>query len=186
MNPSFSVSFIASWLRDSEYRNIDPATFFKWSYISSNHDLIDCCIDYENYAYGNHPYFNRPREIANKVGLDWQHVDLFLYKATNQETFTSRITEKGEQFARDQIELFGQVITKIAPCCLAVINAGASEKLQGYFKDELAWDDECGFHWFRNKIPIFFSSMLSGQRALDRESYERLKWHICLAVGKPR
>lgn len=27
-------------------------------------------------------------------------------------------------------------------------------------------------------VPVFFTSMLSGQRALDIGSFERLKWHI--------
>ncbi|MEK7256563.1 MAG: hypothetical protein AAB316_17540, partial [Bacteroidota bacterium] len=27
-------------------------------------------------------------------------------------------------------------------------------------------------------IPVFFTSMLAGQRALDKGSFERLKWHL--------
>jgi|GEM_PF-4315975 len=43
-----------------------------------------------------------------------------------------------------------------------------------YIKDDLSWDAERGFHWFTRggkKIPMFFTSMLSGQRSLDRWSY---------------
>jgi hypothetical protein len=31
-------------------------------------------------------------------------------------------------------------------------------------------------------IPIFFTSMLTGQRALDKGSYARLIWHIKYAL----
>jgi len=33
-------------------------------------------------------------------------------------------------------------------------------------------------------VPIFFTSMLTGQRALDNGSFERLIWHINFVLGK--
>ncbi|MDP2704885.1 MAG: hypothetical protein U1D31_01945 [Patescibacteria group bacterium] len=190
MNPSFSVRGFKTILQNTEYKDMDPSTFFKWSNISANPALIDDCVKVENYAYANYSlYFGRPVEIAKKVGLDWQHIDLFLYKETAQNNFMARITnkEKLNQFALDQIALFEEVLTKIEPCCVVVTNAFGSELLRDHIKNDLLWDEECGFHWFTKsgkKIPMFFSSMLSGQRALDRWSYERLKWHIGQAVKK--
>lgn len=188
MNPSFSARGFKTILQNTEYKDMDPVTFFKWSNISANPALIDDCIKVENYAYANYSlYFGRPIEIAKKVGLDWQHIDLFLYKETAQNSFMARITDKGKlnEFALDQITLFEEVLAKIEPRCVVVTNAFGSDLLRKHIKNDLAWDEERGFHWFTKsgkKIPMFFSSMLSGQRALDRWSYERLVWHIGQAV----
>jgi len=188
MNPSFSAKGFKTILQNTEYKDIDPVTFFKWSNISANPALIDDCIKVENYAYANYSqYFGRPIEIAKKVGLDWQHVDLFLYKETSQNNFMSRVRNGGSlnEFGMDQIRLFEDILVQIEPQCVVVTNATGSEILREHIKDDLLWDAERGFHWFtrgEKKIPMFFTSMLSGQRSLDRWSYERLVWHIGHAV----
>lgn len=188
MNPSFSARGFRTILKDTEYADFDMVTFFKWQNISSNPSLIDDCIKMENYAYQNYSqYFGRPIEIAKKVGLEWQHIDLFLYKETSQSDFMNRVRSKGKlnEFGMDQIKLFEEILVQIEPRCVVVTNATASEILREYIKDDLSWDAERGFHWFTRggkKIPMFFTSMLSGQRALDRWSYERLVWHIDQAV----
>ncbi|MCK5059663.1 MAG: hypothetical protein KAR00_00770 [Candidatus Pacebacteria bacterium] len=184
MNPSFSMRGFRTILQNTEYKDMDPATFFKWSNISSNPKLIDDCIKVENYVYQNYSlYFGRPVEIAKKVGLDWQHIDLFLYKETSQTNFMDSVRNKGvlNEFGMDQIKLFKDILVQIKPRCVVVSNATGSEILREYINNDLSWDEERGFHWFTKggkKIPMFFSSMLSGQRALDRWSYERLMWHI--------
>ena len=95
----------------------------------------------------------------------------------------SRIKENGNlnQFALDQISIFKDALTAVNPKCIVVTNASGSEIIREQFDVNLQWDNKRGFHWFKYgdaKIPIFFTSMLSGQRALDRWSYERLIWHI--------
>ena len=184
MNPSFSARGFKTILQNTEYKDMEPTTFFKWSNISSNPKLIDDCIKVENYAYANYLlYFGRPIEISKKVGLDWQHIDLFLYRETSQTDFMNRIMDKGKlnEFALDQIALFEETLLRIEPQCVVITNAFGSELLREYIKNHLVWDKERGFHWFTKgdkKIPMFFTSMLSGQRSLDRWSYERLVWHI--------
>lgn len=188
MNPSFSERGFQTVLKGTEYEKIDPVTFFKWSHISSDSKLIDDCIKVENYAYEKYAqFFARPIELAKGVGLAWQHIDLFLYKETSQSDFKKRIMtgDTLNQFALEQIELFEEVLLATDPKCVIVANAFASELLREHIKHELTWDSEQGFHWFTKggkRVPIFFSSMLSGQRALDRWSYERLKWHVGEAV----
>ncbi|MEY3784343.1 MAG: hypothetical protein RLZZ230_665 [Candidatus Parcubacteria bacterium] len=66
-----------------------------------------------------------------------------------------------------------------------VSNAFGSQVVRDYLKEDLVWDKKKGFHCYtgmEKKVPVFFTSMLSGQRALDRWSYERLVWHIKQAV----
>ena len=188
MNPSFSVRGFRTILADTEYWQIDPVTFFKWGNVSGNLALVDDCIKIENLAFKKYPqYFGRPTEISEKLGVPWQHVDLFLYKETSQADFMKRIHEgkKLNQFALDQIALFEEVLVQAEPRCIVVTNAFGSELLREHIKDDLVWDGERGFHWFTRsgkKVPMFFSFMLSGQRSLDRWSYERLVWHIGQAI----
>ena len=54
--------------------------------------------------------------------------------------------------------------------------------IKSYFKEK-------GFDYFylgKLKIPIFFTGMLSGQRALDRGSKRRLIWQTNKALGRNR
>ena len=52
------------------------------------------------------------------------------------------------------------------------------EKNTGIWMDyEFIFDDKIGTYRWEGK-PVFFSSMLSGQRALDKGSLERLQWHV--------
>jgi hypothetical protein len=71
--------------------------------------------------------------------------------------------------------------TYVLPILFTLISANIT-----VVKYELAvWYEERGFHWLTKsgkRIPVFFLSMLSGQRSLDRWSYERLIWHIKQAV----
>lgn len=188
MNPSFSANGFKSILKNTEYSSINPSLFFKWNKISSDLNLINDCIKIENYAQTKYSlYFGRPIEISKKLGIDWQHIDLFLYKETSQKDFVKRILngKNLNQFALDQISLFEEIIIEINPKCIVVTNAFASELLREHIKNDLLWDNKKGFHWFARdgkKIPMFFSSMLSGQRSLDRWSYERLVWHIGQAI----
>lgn len=188
MNPSFSARGFRMILKDTEYADIDPTSFFKWKNISANPDLIEDCIKVEKYAHEKYSqYFRRPADIAERVGLEWQHADLFLYKETSQTDFINRVRSRGvlNEFGMDQIKLFEDILVTTKPRCVVVTNATGSEILREHIKDDLLWDQERGFHWFiggGQRIPMFFSSMLSGQRSLDRWSYERLIWHIGKAV----
>ena len=84
------------------------------------------------------------------------------------------------------MELFRDALTEVHPKVIVIINAFASELVREYFKSDLSFDEAQGFHYMTlstgAKVPILFSSMLTGQRALDRWSYERLVWHIQQAV----
>lgn len=184
MNPSFSAKGFTSIYKGSQYETVKQTEFFKWSNVSSHPDIIDQCIAMDKHAYTNYAlYFGKPIEIANKVNLPWDHIDLFLYRETSQTSFMNRIIENGKlnQFALDQLAIFKDALVAVNPKCVVVSNATGSEILREYLKSDLKWDEKRGFHWFTPgnvKVPIFFTSMLSGQRSLDRWSYERLVWHI--------
>lgn len=127
-------------------------------------------------------YFKKMREVADYVSLLWEHVDLFSYRETTQAK------PKGEfwhgkdfnAYYSDQMKLSLALVFELRPKLIMVTNAGASTILRGYLKDRLRFESKLGTYTVALKskrVPIFFSSMLSGQRALDKGSFERLKWH---------
>lgn len=189
LNPSFSKKGFSAFLRDTEYSKIDPETFFVWKNILSDPQNIRKCLAIEKIALSSYDgYFKGLRAIAEKTKLPWDHIDIFLYRQTSQAEFLPLIMsgKKLNDFGRDQMELFKDVLIEASPKIIIIINAFASELLREYFKNDLSFEDRYGFHLLTlptgKKVPIFFSSMLTGQRALDRWSYERLIWHIQQAV----
>ena len=188
VNPSFTLKGFKHVLRDTEFESIDPESFFLWSNIGASVKHVDTCVLIDrNWTHKYHSYFKKMHEMADAIKLPLQHIDVFLYKQTSQNDFLSRIIHKGKlnEFGEAQLAIFDEVLKTIEPKVIVVANAFASSIVRTHFKDVLKFDEEHGFHILSlgsRKIPIFFSSMITGQRALDTGSYERLKWHVTQAV----
>ncbi|MEK7089151.1 MAG: hypothetical protein AAB913_03415 [Patescibacteria group bacterium] len=192
LNPSFSKEGFDKILRDTEYENINPEFFYKWSNISKDlNNNISKCIKIEKYAVDKYNRFFQPlKNIANKVNLLFQHVDLFLYRETRQEDFKKSIFKNGKdgeinKFGLDQVDIFKKIISLVQPKIIIVANALASDIIRDQFKNLISdFDNKKGFYWLlqdNQKVPIFFSSMITGGR-LDKYSRERLIWHITQAI----
>lgn len=99
-------------------------------------------------------------------------------------------TERGRHFIYHQLMVTKEIINKImdqGKKVIFVVNNTLARELLG--KDKPQGISE---HWMNydfklsddlgtnvcNGHPFFFTSMLTGQRALDKGSYERLVWHI--------
>jgi len=185
-NPSFNQRVFARILRGTKYEGIN----LKWRNISRDLEGVDKCISIEKYAIEKYvSYFGPLKNIANETNIPFQHADLFLYRQTSQKEFKKLIFEKGKmnKFGLDQIDIFKKVIKASQPKIIVVVNAFASDIIRDEFIKLITdFDRKRGFHWLsldnKRKIPIFFSSMITGQRALDKYSLERLKWHIGQAV----
>lgn len=145
---------------------------------------------------GNHPYFKKFQKISEHSNIQWTHIDLLFFKQTSQKAGEGLLREKhGVGYIWKQLQLSKKLIEAANPRCIVVANAFA-RRLLGYekYKDQngkfhnewmnftVDFEPTIGTHmWRRNdgtSIPVFFSGMLTGQRALDVGSYERLKWHI--------
>jgi hypothetical protein len=82
-----------------------------------------------------------------------------------------------------------EILNKGQPTIFVVNNTLAREFLGkdrpvNYSQDQkhwldyrFEWKDEVGTYFYKGS-PFFFTSMLTGQRALDKGSLERLIWHI--------
>lgn len=93
-------------------------------------------------------------------------------------------------FWKNQLKLTKLLVHELKPKIVVVPNAFASEifikefDVQPKSKDP---DEDTGHHFVSiggNKTPLFLGSMLSGQRALDVYSRQRLSWHIRKALKK--
>lgn len=152
-------------------------------------EWVNQCVNADKYHVEKHPYFHQFRKFAREINMEWEHIDLFFYKETSQKTFRKVIYENGEltQFANDQLKISLELIKSINPRVIIVANALASEIIREKLDQDIGkLDKRKGFHTFplsRRRVPIFFSSMWTGQRALDRWSLERLKWHIRKSIS---
>lgn len=152
---------------------------------------------YDNYDYGIN-YYNLTQEdnkakhyngkfekISKEIDHHWTHHDLFFFRNTKQDYFEGTLwkTEEGRNFLDEQVKLSMKIIEVACPKIIVVTNALARQYFDWFLKD-YTFSEDIGTYVINregsslNQVPIFFSGMLSGQRALDLGSFERLAWHI--------
>jgi len=158
---------------------------------NENHKEIE---DYELLQNDNgHPYFKKFQEIAEYCRTPWTHFDLLFFRETNQRRIHEILrTDSGIDFIWRQLQVSDSIIRE-SKAEIIVVNNTLARTLLGFDRNgeknawmnyEFVFDNEIGtYRW--EGIPVFFSSMLTGQRALDKGSFERLKWHIrhALIIG---
>ncbi len=146
-------------------------------------------------------YFIKMSDVARYCEVEWTHLDLFFIRETQQKLIES-LTYTSIDFLNEQLAISFEIIEKSKPKLIIVANAFASEffgkkkeskhsKFDKIWKgfdlyfDNNLWGKKTTFNKsigtyeikLNNKlVPILFSGMLSGQRALDIGSFERLKW----------
>jgi hypothetical protein len=138
-----------------------------------------------------HPYFRQFTRF-DPTGK-WNHIDLFAIRHTNQSEVVAALQLNEEVglsslFVREQIELTLSLTAELRPPAVVVVNAFGSSIVKRYLQKQnsnFALDDETGFYWSTingRRVPFFFSGMLTGQRAIDNHSLERLIWHVRRAL----
>ena len=133
-------------------------------------------------------YFKKFQDISKKTNIKWTHIDLLFIRETNQKNIEAIVqTQIGWDFCQKQLEISKQIIQETKPKIIVVSNAYARRLFGIYFK--CSFDSNIGTfriieNEFLNNTPVFFTSMLTGQRALDLGSYERLIWHINFVKDK--
>ncbi|MBT4377131.1 hypothetical protein HOD29_07200 [archaeon] len=190
VNPSFNEKIMSKKDHSFENKNFD---FEKEIDDEGNRKLPNNKKSYKI-------YFKPIWEMTNKKNIreeyiehtSWEHIDLFFCRITSQKEFKEIIDYKQQnkkvfmnEFGESQLNLSLEIINNIKPKIIVVANALASEVLQSRIDIDKSGFKQKGYDIAilnENKIPIFFSSMFSGQRALDRGSIRRLKWQIENAI----
>lgn len=177
-------------LKGTSYHDVDPNIFYSWenNYTFKLAGQIEKAQNIELAIRKRHPYFKKFEQIKQLTLMEWEHIDLFFSRETSQKTFKETILDNYRLADFKQLQLI--LSKKLIECCIpkviVVVNALASEIFKRLFNvTPNQWDEERGYHLFHLKekiVPVFFSSMLTGQRALDSGSFQRLCWHIRKAV----
>jgi hypothetical protein len=191
VNPSFNEKGLAAILRGIGIEIFDINDYF--AYRSGNNiDLeafIKQTVEMDRYARETSPYFARFKDLSSHFNVHpWDHIDLFFIRETSQNVLKQKVFSNHKNltlnsFGRDQLNLSKQMIEASKPKLIVVANALASHIFQQEYNTNIDGDKGCHFVNFDGKnIPVFLCSMLTRQRALDNFSYERLKWHIGMAL----
>lgn len=153
------------------------------------------------YDVYSHKYFKKFHDISKVIEIKWSHLDLLFLKETNQNKIYEIINDKengGLDFIWQQLMISKKIIEESKPK-LIVVNNTLARKFLGKdqnngkenwmdFKFSEKINEDLGTHTFNEGVmkgvPIFFSSMFTGQRALDLGSFERLVWHMNFVLKK--
>ena len=152
-----------------------------------NQEIIDEIKTQDESLRDTLPYFNKIQNMVNNNEIErYECIDLFYERKTSQKkilAISKNNSVELSDFGEKQFEITKKVIEKINPKIIVVINALASKIFRNKYNiADNDFDAEIGT--YKKKIfndqetIIFFSGMLSGQHALDNESFNRLKWHI--------
>jgi hypothetical protein len=196
LNPSFNTEYVKKALSDIEddvkayfdWSNEDVEAYFDWSNKDNFKPELDAQLTYV--AKAKYPYFRKFREIAHVLGYKWDHCDLFFFRETSQRRFFPKILKRRttlNEFGRKQLSIAFEMIDKAKPTSIIIANAFASDLYLRERKQRISFNPEKGCYYESHgskQIPVFFSSMLTGQRALDSHSYRRLVWHIGHVFGE--
>jgi hypothetical protein len=156
--------------------------------INPSYNGIPGNLFYDNSHGETHKYFKKFIEISSEVGLNWSHQDLLFLRETNQKEVKSLGENNlGHVFYDEQLKISKKIIETTKPKIIVVNNTYARDLLHSQSfttpKYDFEFDEKIGTERIVNNeilngVPIFFTSMLTGQRALDLGSYKRLIWHI--------
>lgn len=189
MNPSFSSKGWKSIVRRSTWPELDPHAFFQWP---SPQDFDEALAhELEAMAHESYPFFAPHRALAKALETSWEHFDIFAYRETDQAKMRTLALVSGgkielTEFGQSQFALFEELLLLARPSAVIVVNALAS---QVYLtKRSPMFDSSVGFYRDssakESSFPVFFTGMLTGARALDRFSKDRLFWQVANALGK--
>jgi hypothetical protein len=140
-------------------------------------------------------YYKKFEEISSKFNVCWDYLDLLFIRETKQERIEQLITS-GLSFIWDQLQISKQILVSTRPKVVVVCNTLARRflgkdknkinKTEKWLEFTFKFDSVIGTDRFveLNNVPVFFTSMLTGQRALDKGSFERLLWHLEFVLNK--
>lgn len=171
-NPSFSVRAL---------RTGDDATLINVGDLDDR-DLIQQRIAAE--AHWRRPESLYPYFVPfADFGLHWEHLDVFGVRERDQDKVRKALGLHEDRpwspFAERQFEVFEDLLASLRPTGIVVVSPLGSTLLSKRWSQSgrLGFAEHAGNGLLEDgtrRIPVFFASMLSGQRAMDRFSRARL------------
>jgi hypothetical protein len=190
LNPSFNVPTLKKLTHDLIGET--DMSYFAWNGGKDIQNKILTLIEIAKRAKKEYStYYGVFNIIGRSLGLlnnEWEHIDLFSFRKTHQKTVKKVIKAttyaKMSIFAQRQLDMFQTLLRLSKPKIIVVNNAFGSK----IYKDNFLRTQELsdyGWYWSQvgdRNIPTFLTGMLSGQRALDLFSRERLIWQLKKAL----
>ena len=146
-------------------------------------------IFYDPTFVNTYRYFKEFVNISKEIGLPWSHLDIAFVRETNQGLIKDTNKKNAPlflEFLQKQYAISKEIIEMSKPAVIVVCNALASDWIRNDQSIEKYFDEDLGTYIIKNGelkgTPLFYSGMLTGQRALDKGSRERLIWHIKKAI----
>lgn len=138
-----------------------------------------------------YPYFKPLKQMADDCGAAWTVADLLWIQSSSLLPIKTAIGKDPtfRAFCQDQYELSWGMIAAYDADVLVANGAYIYDMMKMFGGITYSWDNKIGTYRITSAIPglegkpIFFTSMLSGQRALDCGSRERLRWQIKKVFG---
>ncbi len=182
----------------------DPTRLFEWGESDPSPRKMEDIQDLDNVAVAReedlYTYFKPMRKISHQIEMDdaWEHIDLFAVRERSQGDLMSLLKlgydgHSDSVFANKQLKIATKLLEKLKPVVVVVGNALSSAILRASWKitDPDNWQEDetfrkLGHHEVQlngRTVPVFFASMLGGQRALDRGSRERLAWQVWRVIS---
>jgi hypothetical protein len=145
-------------------------------------------------AEKEHKYFKKCFEISKRTNLKWGHLDILYIRETKQNKIKDLLKiSNGQEFIYEQCQITKSVLDKVlgqSTNRIFIVNNTFARELLGLSYEDgkqinnnewisynFDWSEELGTYTYNNNI-FLVTSMLTGQRALDVGSFERLIWHI--------
>ena len=133
------------------------------------------------YHKANQRFFDELQsgDLQINTKTTWSYLDLFYPIHTDQLDIKNKYITGDKLksgFPQEQFEITIDLIKKLNPLAIVVVNAAASRILKA--NEEIKGGGVKYYYFSENKTPIFFSGMLSGQGIIDTYSRERLIWDI--------
>lgn len=173
LNPSFSDNLKGiTNFTEKEYND-----FFSKSDL--NEDDVNKIIEMHEKTIQEYPYFQKFLEITKIAKLKFAHVDLFHCRITSQKSLAKNLSNQ-PLYKKESVAILQKIIDQINPKIIVVENTLTRNILIDEFNLFPKLEDidlSIGTPLYSGK-PVFYTSMLTGQRALDLGSYQRLIWHI--------
>jgi hypothetical protein len=188
LNPSFNPADMSRLIEQYLRLSIDVYTYFRW--VLRREIDMALLAKMDQVSKQHHRYFGRCREMSKFLGIPWEHIDLLFWRETSQAELRHVLFQNWQkralnEFGQEQLELAMLLLELVMPTCVVVINALASDLYKRHRSLKFSASRGCYLDYIAGReTPVFLSGMLTGQRAIDRFSYERLLWHVARELRK--
>lgn len=170
----------------SKLNKVDfDALFYDLDSVNSN---IKPLGDIHKVFRQNYPYFKKFNHIAQQLNINIEQIDLFPVRETSQK-LVAKLLSQNQDFTNACFEIFLSTLKQISPRAIIIENSyirdllinSSHPEIRNYFPSynfNNFQSNDVGTPINKYGMAVYYTSMLTGQRAIDLGSYNRLIWSL--------